>query len=384
MYLNKISLVNFKNYAQAELTLSPKINCFVGNNGVGKTNLLDAIYYLSFCKSYFYPSDSQNIKHSEKFFVLQGNYSRKEEQEQIYCGMKRGQKKQFKRNKKEYTRLSEHIGLLPLVMVSPNDTVLITGGSEERRKFMDGVISQYDRQYLDTLIRYNRVLQQRNQLLKNFHKNNNFEPAQLEVWTEQLARLGHIVFEKRKEFITKFLPIFNKYYKFISQEHETVGLTYESKLANFQMLDLLAELLPKDRGLQYTSAGTHRDDLQFLLGDYQMRKIGSQGQQKTYLVALKLAQFEFIKTVSGFNPIILMDDIFDKLDENRVLQIITLVASIESNDNKAFGQIFITDKSKNSLTKLLEKSSDDYKVFTVVDGVISEETDSSVLVDENM
>lgn len=315
---------------------------------MGKTNLMDAVYYLSFCKSATNPIDSQNIRHEQDFFVLQGFYETDGgDPEEVYCGLKRRQKKQFKRNKKEYTRLSDHIGLIPLVMVSPADTLLIAGGSEERRRFMDVVISQFDREYLDALIRYNKALMQRNTLLKA-----ELEPDEelMIVWEEMMASTGEIVFRKRRQFIEEFIPIFQSYYAYISQNREQVKLSYQSHAAEGDLLTLLRENRQRDRVMGYSLKGIHKDDLIMQLGEFPMKREGSQGQNKTYLIALKLAQFEFLKrTGSGTTPLILLDDIFDKLDALRVEQIVKLVAG----DN--FGQIFITDTNRDHLDRILKR-----------------------------
>lgn len=365
MWLKRISILNYKNLEQVELAFSHKMNCIIGKNGMGKTNLMDAVYYLSFCKSSTNPIDSQNIRHEQDFFVIQGFYETDDgEPEEVYCGLKRRQKKQFKRNKKEYTRLSDHIGLIPLVMVSPADSLLIAGGSEERRRFMDVVISQFDREYLDALIRYNKALAQRNTLLKSEAEP---EDALMEVWEEMMASAGETVYRKRLAFIEEFIPIFQSYYSYISQDREQVSLTYQSHVAEGDLLALLRESRQRDRIMGYSLKGVHKDDLVMLLGDFPIKREGSQGQNKTYLIALKLAQFEFLKrTGSRTTPLVLLDDIFDKLDASRVEQIVKLVAS----DN--FGQIFITDTNRDHLDKILRKIEGDYKLFEVDNGEVSE------------
>jgi len=359
MYLQELSLINFKNYSQTELSLSPKINCFIGQNGVGKTNLLDAIYYLSMCKSYLNPIDSQNIKYDENFFVLQGDYLLKEKHENIYCGLKKNKKKQFKRNKKEYQKLSDHIGLLPIVMISPLDNSLILEGSDERRKFMDSVISQYDKVYLDNLIKYNRALVQRNKLLKDFFQNRNFDADTIDIWDEQLVALGEKVYNTRVKFVEELIPIFQEYYTRISGNRETVQLVYDSQLHEGEFREILKNALDKDRIVQHTTVGIHKDDLILTLEKYPIKKAGSQGQQKTYLVSLKLAQFDFIKQLSGFKPILLLDDIFDKFDKTRVRQIIELVAE------NHFGQIFITDTSQDRLDEILTEIKIPHNIFVI-------------------
>lgn len=365
MILKRISILNYKNLEQVELDFSAKMNCFIGQNGMGKTNLLDAVYYLSFCKSATNPIDSQNMMHHQDFFVIQGFYETESgDAEEIYCGMKRRQKKQFKRNKKEYTRLSDHIGFIPLVMVSPSDSELISGGSEERRRFMDVVISQYDKEYLEALIRYNKALQQRNTLLKN---EQGFDEELIEVWEEMMAASGEVVYRKRCAFIEEFIPIFQTFYSQISQNKEEVGLVYESHAQQGALLQLLKESRQRDQIMGYSLKGIHKDDLLMQLGDYPIKKEGSQGQNKTYLIALKLAQFDFLRrTGSHTTPLLLLDDIFDKLDASRVEQIVKLV----SGDK--FGQIFITDTNRDHLDQIMQKIEGEYKVFSVEDGAIHE------------
>jgi DNA replication and repair protein RecF len=358
MHLTTLSLINFKNFDQLEFDFSPRINCFAGDNGVGKTNLLDAIHYLSLCKSFFNSVDSQNIRHGKDFFVLQGSYMRNGQEEKIYCGVKRNAKKLFRRNKKDYQKLSDHIGFIPAVMVSPGDSLLVTGGSEERRRFMNGVISQFDRQYLEDMITYNHALAQRNVLLKDFAKKRYFDPDSLDIWTSQMIDPGQRIFLKRQSFIEKILPVFKYYQQFLSLGREEVGLVYESQLEGGDFLSLLNDSVAKDRMLQYSSCGIHKDELVLTLGDHPMKKSGSQGQQKTYLIALKLAQFDFISKLNGFHPVLLLDDIFDKLDEKRVEQILRLVS-----DNK-FGQIFITDTSRRRLETILSNTGTG---FTIID-----------------
>ncbi|MGY0408436.1 MAG: DNA replication/repair protein RecF [Polaribacter sp.] len=357
MYLQRLSLVNFKNLESQSFDFQQKINCFVGNNGVGKTNVLDAIYYLSFAKSYFNSVAIQNIKHGEPFFMIEGEYLLKDRNEKIVCSLKRGQKKVLKRNGKNYEKFSEHIGQLPLVIISPADRDLVTEGSEARRKFIDGVISQQNSTYLQDLIAYNKVLSQRNALLKYFAANRTFDALNLNVYNEQLAKYGSRIYEVRKEFLAAFIPIFNKKYQIISGDKELVNLSYKSQLHHFLMKDLLQNSLEKDKILQYTTSGIHKDDLSFEIGDYPIKKFGSQGQQKSYLIALKLAQLEFIKQQSNVTPILLLDDIFDKLDENRVTQIINLV------NNDEFGQIFITDTHFDRTEHILKQRNKPFQIF---------------------
>jgi len=363
MILERISILNYKNIEQAELSFSSKLNCFLGNNGMGKTNLLDAIYYLSFCKSHNNLIDSQNIKHDSDFALIQGYYQLKDDSlDEFFCSLRRKQKKQFKRNKKEYEKLSDHIGCLPLVMVSPADSDLITGGSEERRKFLDVVLSQFDKEYLHALIKYNKALQQRNALLKLEIQ---ADETLFELWEEQLSNEGKIINSKRKVFIEQFIPTFQYYYGFICQSNESVGLMYESQLTDNDLGNLLKEKREKDKILGHTTVGIHRDDLDMRLGDYSMKKVGSQGQNKTYVVAMKLAQFDFLKKVGVTTPVLLLDDIFDKLDSSRVEQIVKLVAG------QNFGQIFITDTNREHLDDILKNSTSDYCLYQVSNGQVS-------------
>lgn len=364
MILKRISILNYKNLEQVELDFSKKLNCFFGQNGMGKTNLLDAIYFLSFCKSAGNPIDSQNIRHEQDFFVIQGFYEDEDgNAEEIYCGMKRRSKKHFKRNKKEYTRFSDHIGFLPLVMVSPADAELISGGSDERRRFMDVVISQYDKEYLNALIRYNKALQQRNTLLKSDLP---VEEELFLIWEEMMAQAGEIVFQKRESFIKEFIPIFQSFYSFISQDKEKVGLSYDSHVRENSLLEVLKQSRERDKIMGFSLRGIHKDELNMYLGEFPIKKEGSQGQNKTYLIALKLAQFDFLKRTGQTVPLLLLDDIFDKLDASRVEQIIKLVAG----DN--FGQIFITDTNREHLDRILYKVGSDYKIFCVDKGVVCE------------
>ncbi|MBR1428586.1 MAG: DNA replication and repair protein RecF [Prevotella sp.] len=365
MILNKISIINYKNIKEATLDLSPKMNCLIGMNGVGKTNLLDAVYYLSFCRSAYTSIDSQVIRHGEPFFVLEGSYeSDLGDPMQVYCGMKQGTKKHFKRNKKEYKRLSEHIGIIPLIFVSPADTLLIEGGSEERRRLMDVVISQYDRGYIDALNRYNKALQQRNTLLKQED-----EPDEMlmGICEEQMAEAGKVVYEKRDAFVKELIPLFQHIYQSVSEDREAVSLNYISHCQRGDLLDVIRRDRFKDRAVGYSLHGIHRDDLEMTLGGYPIKREGSQGQHKTFVIALKLAQFSFLKRTPGnTTPLLLLDDIFDKLDANRVEQIVRLVSSDE------YGQIFITDTNRDHLDKILSRTGFDYKIFSVDNGEISE------------
>jgi len=361
MILEKLSLINYKNIQSATLELSPKMNCFIGHNGAGKTNVLDAIYYLSFCHSANNPVDSQVIRHGEEFLMIEGMYAPKLT---ITCGLKRGQKKHFKKDKKEYKRLSEHIGLIPVVTVSPSDTLLIEGGSEERRRLMDLVISQYDRSYIEALNRYNKALQQRNTMLKAEEEP---DAEVMSLWEEQMASTGEEIYRKRDRFVKEMVPVFQHYYERISGNKEQVSLNYVSHCQRGPLLEVIQRDRLKDRAVGYSLHGIHRDDLEFTLAGHQMKREGSQGQNKTFVVSLKLAQFEFLKrTNTQTTPLLLLDDIFDKLDAQRVEQIVNLVAGDD------FGQIFITDTNRDHLDQILSASSHDYKIFYVEDGEINE------------
>lgn len=364
MILKKLSIINYKNIEEATLELSPNINCLIGSNGMGKTNLLDAIYYLSFCKSTSTTPDSQLIHHDRDFFVIEGTYENENgDTEQIYCGTKRGSRKHFKRNKKEYKRLSQHIGLIPMILVSPADTALIDGGSESRRKLMDMVISQYKPEYMDALTRYNNALLQRNALLKMEE-----EPdlSLLELWEEEMAQEGERLYALRKEFIDLLTPLFQEYYSAISGDHESVSLNYTSHCQRGRLIDVIQRDRMKDRAVGYSLHGVHRDDLEMKIGDYPLRREGSQGQNKTFVVSLKLAQFELLhRTASGTTPLLLLDDIFDKLDANRVEQIVKLVSG------EKFGQIFITDTNRDHLDEILSKTTLDHRIFHVSEGRFS-------------
>jgi DNA replication and repair protein RecF len=357
MFLKNLSLLNYKNFESANFEFDPKINCLVGNNGVGKTNVLDSIYHLSFGKSYFNPITSQNIRHGAEFFVVEGEFEKHEKEEQIVVSAKKGQKKLIKRNNKPYERFSDHIGFIPTVIISPADRDLIIEGSETRRKFMDGVISQSDSLYLNSLINYGKILAQRNSLLKYFAANNSFDRDTLSVYNQQLEELGNVLYEKRKAFLDTFIPIFQKRYATISNEREEVSIVYKSQLEENSFHSLLEDNLQKDMALQYTSVGTHKDDLNFEIEGHPIKKFGSQGQQKSFLIALKLAQFDFIKDLSKVSPILLLDDIFDKLDENRVAHIVDLVATDQ------LGQLFISDTHGDRTEKVVMQTGQSYKMF---------------------
>lgn len=365
MWLQRLSLLNFKNYTEADIELSPAVNAFTGNNGAGKTNLLDAIHYLSLCKSYFNPIDGQQIKAGEEFFMVQGTFDKEGNPDVVSCALKRNQKKQFKRNKKEYSRLADHIGLFPLVMVSPNDVNLITGGSEDRRKFIDNVISQTDNSYLDELIVYNRFLTNRNALLKQIAETGRYDPALLEIYDHQLVNSGNSIFQKRKAFMERFVTIFNKHYAYLSDSAENVELVYESPLLTADFGELLRNNIERDRAIERTATGIHKDEVVFSIHGMQLKKFGSQGQQKSFLIALKLAQYTYLYQEKGFRPLLLLDDIFDKLDDMRTRKLMQMVSEED------FGQIFITDTSRDRITSIFNAIGTDVKIFDVKKGEIN-------------
>lgn len=357
MFLQTLSLINYKNISDKNLDFDSKVNGFVGKNGVGKTNVLDAIYHLAYGKSYFNPLASQNIKHGEEFFVIDGVFTKNDKEEKVVCSLKKGQKKTIKRNGKIYEKLSEHLGLIPLVIISPSDVDLIIEGSETRRKFIDSVISILDNSYLNELIQYQKLVAQRNALLKYFAVNHVFDADNLAIYDEPISELGFQIFTKRQQFLENFIPIFQKHHQTITDSAEQVQLKYESQLFENTFANLLKNNLAKDRALQYTSVGIHKDDLSFEIDGFPIKKFGSQGQQKSFLIALKLAQFEFIKEKSGVLPILLFDDIFDKLDETRVQKIVSMV------NNDVFGQIFITDTHEPRTESIIQSTHQSYKIF---------------------
>ena len=366
MHLKKLILTNFKNYELGELEFSPKINCFVGNNGVGKTNILDAIHYLSLTKSFFNSIDSISVKHGEDYFIVQGTFIREEEEDNIYCAFQKQKQKLLKRNGKEYQKLSDHVGRYPVVMISPADSALVTEGSEDRRKFMNKIVSQYNTGYLDSVLKYSKAVQQRNKLLKDFKTAGRFDSDMLSVWDAQLVKYGEYVFSERGILVNELIPVFQEYYEMISNGKEEVRLHYQSQLAEGNFAEMLLSSINKDRFLEYTTTGIHKDDLLLEMDGFPVKSLGSQGQQKSYLVALKLAKFDYIKRKAGFSPILLLDDIFDKFDAERVEQIIKLVG------NHRFGQIFITDTHQSRLQDILFSHNIDFKLFRISDNKVSE------------
>ena len=366
MYLKKLSLTNFKNYDQAELEFSPKINCIVGNNGVGKTNILDAIHYLSLTKSFFNNIDSISIRHGEEYFIIDGTFVKEGEEDQIYCAFQKQKPKILKKNGKEYQKLSDHVGKYPVVMISPADNALISEGSEERRKFLNKIISQYNAEYLDSVLKYGKALQQRNRLLKDFRSTGRFEDDALSIWDSQLVKYGIYVFSERDMLVRDLIPVFQERYSMISSEKERVKISYRSHLSEGDFGEALANSVSRDRFLEYTTMGIHKDDLLFDMNEHSVKSLGSQGQQKSFLVALKLAKFDYIKNKSGYSPILLLDDIFDKFDAERVEQIIRLVGM------QKLGQIFITDTLESRLHEILSSHKTDYRLFRINNNSVEE------------
>ncbi|WP_052597078.1 DNA replication/repair protein RecF [Aureispira sp. CCB-QB1] len=366
MHLQELTLSNFKNYDNQVLQLSTKLNCFVGENGMGKTNLLDAIHYLCMCKSHFSLPDRQVVRHGEDFFRIEGYLERGEKREQVVCKYAPKIKKVMERNKVTYKRLADHIGLFPMIMITPDDTLLITEGSENRRQFVDVLLVQLDANYLNHLMVYNKVLQQRNAFLKSFKHPLDINFELLEIYNQQLLIPANYIYQERQKIIAKLKPIFQTYYKIISGDKEQVDLSYHSQLSEQKLERLFAESQEKDTWLQRTTKGIHKDDLKLLINDYPVKKFASQGQLKSYLLALKLAQYELLRQESDVAPLVLLDDIFDKLDKKRVQQLLELLLE------RDFGQIFITDTHENRIAKIVTGLGTDFKQFHVSNGMASE------------
>ena len=362
MYLKRLALLNFKNHSESDFQFGKNINCFVGDNGSGKTNILDAIHYLSLSKSYFNKIDVQNIKFEEDFFILKGVFIKEKEQSNIQCSLQKGEQKILKCNGKKYKRFSDHIGNLPIVIISPTDINIILDGSEVRRRYIDSSIAQYNKQYLKNLISYNKSLKQRNALLKSFVEKQYFDKLSLEIFDDQLIKSGTAIFKERTHFLERLINIFKKYYANIASNNEKVNIKYQSQISQKGFLDALHASLEKDRASQYTNVGIHKDEIVFEMDEYPIKKTGSQGQQKSFLIALKLAQFDFMQKQMSFKPVLLLDDIFDKLDDKRVKKIIAF-----ANDG-LFGQVFITDTHKQRTEEILNTSKMEYNLFEIKNG----------------
>ncbi|MBQ3634506.1 MAG: DNA replication/repair protein RecF [Bacteroidales bacterium] len=374
MRIETLNIVNYRNIEAAEINNVDGINCFVGVNGAGKTNVLDSLYYLSFCKSLTGLPDSQNLRHHQPFFLIQGRYSLSGDAttDEIYCGFKPGAKKQFKRNKKEYERLSDHIGLLPMVLISPSDEMLIADGGEARRKYADGVLSQCDNVYLLHTIAYSKLIKQRNTLLKTIEEKNNLAESEtlLNVLDEQIATHAEYIGKARREFIGQIEPTLNRYYSLIAPNSERVGIRYKTCLDRYDLVEGLRETHARDVVLGYTSRGIHKDDIEFLFTtgeeEYSIKRVGSQGQRKSFIIALKLAQYAYLCERKKTQPMLLLDDIFDKLDGERGDNLVSLIATEE------FGQIFITDTNMERLRRVLSKTKKAYKIWSVDSGKVEE------------
>jgi DNA replication and repair protein RecF len=364
MHLARIELTNFKNYEEVALDFSPGFNCFVGNNGVGKTNILDAVHYLSLTKSFFNNSDTLSIRHGEDFFILKGQFVRDGESEELFCAFQKQKQKVFRLNGKEYQRMSDHVGRFPVVMLSPADSTLITGGSEERRRFVNRMISQYDPAYLESHMRYNKALLQRNSVLRS---NGQDADSMLEIYDEQLAQEAQSIYEARRRLTENLVPLFSSYYEKISDSAEEVEIRYRSHLGNGDYLQQLRDARSRDYAMQYTTTGIHRDDLVFGIDGHPAKTTASQGQQKSFIVALKLAKFGLISRMNGFAPALLLDDIFDKFDQSRVEEIIRLVGSGE------FGQVFITDTQQDRIHRILDNTGVDFRLYRIGRSGIEEE-----------
>ena len=368
MHLRSLRLTNFKNYADVQLELTEKINVFVGTNGSGKTNLLDAIHYLSLTKSAFTPSDNYAIRHGEKFFSIKGEFLIHASANEVFCGVQAGLRKVVRESGTEYTKLSDHIGRFPVILIAPDDTALVKEGSELRRRFFDSIISQLDRGYLEALIEYSHALKQRNSLLKMFAETNTFDSVALDTYDAALQGSGKVIFGKRVEFVQAYRPIFVKYYRLIV-ENEPADLGYSTDLTDTPFEAGLRKNRERDLHLQRTNFGIHRDDYVFTLGSGDLKRLGSQGQQKSFIIGLKLAQFDILKDRKGIKPILLLDDIFDKLDDNRIGKLLAMI------QNDFFGQLFITDARPDRTAALLHDINVSASFYIVKDGVISKNTD---------
>ena len=360
--MKKLTLTNFKNHGESNFQFGKRVNCFVGDNGSGKTNILDAIHYLSLSKSYFNKIDVQNIKFDEDFFILKGIFIKADEQSEIQCNLQKGEQKTLKCNGKKYKRFSDHIGNFPIVIIAPTDSNIILDGSEVRRRYLDSSIAQYNKQYLKNLINYNKALKQRNALLKSFAEKQYFDKLSLETFDNQLIKFGTAIFKERTHFLERLIDVFKKYYANIASKNEKVNIKYQSQISQKDFSKALQASLEKDRVSQYTNVGIHKDDIVFEMDEYPIKKISSQGQQKSFLIALKLAQFDFMQKQMDFNPILLLDDIFDKLDDKRVEKIIAF-----ANDG-LFGQVFITDTHKQRTEEILNTSKMEYNLFEIENG----------------
>lgn len=362
MHLAQLKLVNFKNYEQQSITCSPHVNCFVGLNGMGKTNLLDAVYYICMTKSHSGLTDGNNVRHGADFFRIEAVFHQEEKRDKIVTKVIPRKKKEFERNDVPYPRLADHIGEYPVVIVAPNDTNIILEGSEVRRRFLDNTLSQLDPIYLRSLLVYNKIVEQRNALLKQFAEKRTFNESLLETYNQQLLEPAQLICEKRQIFIKNFCNVLQEIYNFIASQRETIDCQYNSKLLGTSYEQLLAEATEKDRALQRTTVGIHRDDLELNIDGHSAKQFASQGQLKSLVLSLKLAQYEILYREKGIQPLLLLDDIFDKLDKTRVSRLLALLLE------KSFGQIFITDTDENRVTEIVERLNTPYQKFSVENG----------------
>jgi len=366
MRLEKIHLLNYKNYEDLSLDFSPQINCILGENGSGKTNLLDAIYYLSVTKSAFSSTEQQNVRHEAPYLLTKGVFCKQEQQYTVSCSWQRGQKKQVQNSRIHYDKLSEHIGHFPVVLISPDDTDLIRGAGELRRRFFDGLLSQIDSGYLSDFISYNHILRQRNALLKQFAERNTYDSDLLDSYSDQLLDVGHRLYQKRANFLEKFIPHFSRHYNNLSGKKEEVGIRYNAHFAENEYRSTFYKAYRKDLVLQRTTRGVHRDDYDFRIDDFPIKRYGSQGQQKSFVIALKLAQFDILRDEKQLKPILLLDDIFDKLDDFRIGKLTEMVVQ------QSFGQLFVTDARPERTQSIFGNIEGEKKYFTVQRGEITE------------
>jgi DNA replication and repair protein RecF len=364
MHLQDIKLTNFKNYEYQSLEFSPRLNLIAGLNGMGKTNLLDAVYYLCMGKSHFQGTDRNVVRQGEEFFRLEGYFILNEKKEKIVAKVVPGKQKTIERNDDAYPRISDHVGLLPVVFMAPDDTALALEGSEERRRFLDNTLCQLDHRYLDELMTYNKILEKRNAQLRQFGERNSFNPTLLEAFDRQLIEPAQYIFEQRSRFIGEFQPVFNEFYRVICGGVEEVNCRYRTQLLDNDFATLLSETVGKDRILQRTTQGIHKDDLIFQMNDLALKRFASQGQLKSFVLSLKLAQYECLRREKGQRPILLLDDLFDKLDDNRVSQLIELLVK------GGFGQVFITDTHPERAEEMAKSFAGMYKKFIIAKGEV--------------
>ena len=359
MHLRELQLLNFRNYTDNNFAFTAGLNCVVGNNGRGKTNLLDAIYYLCMCKSHFAGSDRSVLRRGGDFIRLVGQFERLKRSERVVAKVIPGKKKEFERNGNAYSRLVEHIGMFPVVFITPDDTQLAREGSEARRKFMDNTLCQTDPKYLAQLIDYNRLLRQRNALLRKYLETGNYSRELLATYNQQMIGPASYLFTQRNLFVGRFSPVFDRFYRDISGGHESVELRYQSKFREAPLSEQYDQTLASDLRRGYTTAGIHRDDLGFRLNGFPVKRFASQGQLKSFVLALKLAQYDYLKSSQSVAPILLLDDIFDKLDADRVGRLLQLLTE------QQFGQVFLTDTDRERVVRVIEGLQIEKKIIEV-------------------